>query len=318
MTQCCFVALREPHSVLLQFRGDAADEAALIDATVTRLSTHFEQARYFYNRDVPLRGAACVDELRDCVCNADDVLDTLRRCSPDLAVDAAECDTRARAVPLAAAASAAAVVGGAVAGAPGDAWLSLLAKLLVHRTVSDADAAVLRSAHVVDALQRAFRRRLVECRRVVLADCVEVLLRVQTRLDDDFLAALNRVVQRESAGRCAVQLMPLCRGWSPELSDAVSLRLAVSAELGLVELSPRPGGQLAVAAVLLIEPSAAALGFEPLCVTVRDKQQQQQQAEASDADDVRGKRKAKKAKKEKAPKAAEAEAAEKSSRCQIQ
>jgi hypothetical protein len=67
MTQCCFVALREPHSVLLQFRGDAADEAALIDATVTRLSTHFEQARYFYNRDVPLRGAACVDELRDCV-----------------------------------------------------------------------------------------------------------------------------------------------------------------------------------------------------------------------------------------------------------
>jgi hypothetical protein len=300
----CIVALREPHSVLLQFRGDAVDEPALIDATVTRLSTHFEHARYFYNRAMPLRGAACVDELRDCVCNANDVLDTLRRCSPDLAVDAAECDTSARVVP-------------AVAGAPSDAWLSLLAKLLVHRTVGDADAAVLRSAHVVDALQRAFRRRLVECRRAVLADCVEVLLRVQTRLDDDFLAALNRVVQRESAGRCAVQLMPLCRGWSPELADAVSLRLAVSAELGLVELSPRPGGQLAVAAVLLIEPSAAALGFEPLCVTVRDKQQQQQ-AEASDADDVRGKRKAKKAKKEKAPKAAEAEAAEKSSRCHIQ
>jgi hypothetical protein len=292
----CSIAFREPHSVVLQFRAgrDEFDDQT-IESAVSRLSTHFASAGYFYNRAVPTRGAQCVDELRDCIRNVDDVVSTLRRCSPDLAFDDDENNTNR---PDSSAAH----------------WLNLLAKLLVHRSLGDdglSASSVFRSALVVDALQRAFERRLVECRRIVLADWTEVLLRVQTRLDDNFVATLNRVVQRESAGRCAVQLMPLWRSWSPELADSVSLRLAVSAELGMVELSPKPGGQLAVSALLLLEPAAAALGFEPLTVTMREKLLPE-----SNADDVRGKRKAKKAKK--APKQDEAENEKSSTRCAVQ
>lgn len=298
------IRLREPHTVQLLFAQHDADR---VDAVVARLSTHFAVAGYAHDRARPRVRA----DLSDCIANAGAVDAVLRAVSPDLFghVDQEEEEDEDEEDDASADVSS------------GGEWLARLAQRLVHRASgSDEDALYFRRNRTARAaLRSAFERRLAEVRRSVAASGgVEVLLRAETRVDSEFVAALNRAVQRASAGRCAVQLVPAWRDWAPELADSVFLRLALSAELAMVELPPRPGAQLAVSAILTLEPAAAALGYDPVSVAVCAQPLSAPAAAAADAaaaDDVaRDRRKAKKAKKA----AAAAAADEQKSRCALQ
>jgi hypothetical protein len=246
------VAFREPHSVHLHASLGGLPP---IDVAIARLSAHFAAGHFAHNQRAPRRRDDAL--LRGIIRNVDDVDAILTRVSPDLdldsVVESSESDTRNNTA--------------AVTSLDNDAWIADLAQLLVRRDAPDR-APSFRAPHVVAALRNAFDRRLVEHRRVVSSDGVDVFLRAQTRLDPAFVDRLNRAVQRASAGRCAVHLMPHSVGWSPDLPDSVLLRLAVSAELALIELSPRAGAQLAVTSTLVIEPAAAALGDEPITVNI--------------------------------------------------
>lgn len=259
------IAFREPHSVLLQF--DAADaSAAAIDAAVSLLSTHFATGNYSRNRH---RSHPDARRVAAVIRNAADIDDVLRRVSPDLDldVDDSACASTASTASVAASAAStcAATTSLAASASSNFDWIADLAAHLVRRDAPDRS---FRAPHIVAALRNAFDRRLFEHRRVVSNDSVDVWLRAQTRIDQAFVDRLNRAVQRESAGRCALQLMPHWRAWSPELSDSVLLRLAVCAEVALIELSPNAGAQLAVTSTLVIEPAAAALGDEPITVNI--------------------------------------------------
>jgi hypothetical protein len=248
------IAFREPHSVVLHF--DECADAVVIDNAIARLSAHFAVGDYAHNARPCARRRPKEQHTRDSLCevihNVELVDEILTRVSPDLHLDA-ERDLHDDV--------------DSVVVRSNDAWMADLAALLVRRDAPDLSPSF-RAPHVVAALRAAFDRRLVEHRRVVSIDGVDVFLRAQTRLQTAFVDRLNRAVQRESAGRCALQLMPQWRGWSPELPDSVLLRLAVSAEIALIELSPRAGAQLAVTSTLVIEPAAAALGDEPITVNI--------------------------------------------------
>jgi hypothetical protein len=237
------IAFREPHSVVLHF--DECADAVVIDNAIARLSAHFAVGDYAHNARPCARRRPKEQHTRDSLCevihNVELVDEILTRVSPDLHLDA-ERDLHDDV--------------DSVVVRSNDAWMADLAALLVRRDAPDLSPSF-RAPHVVAALRAAFDRRLVEHRRVVSIDGVDVFLRAQTRLQTAFVDRLNRAVQRESAGRCALQLMPQWRGWSPELPDSVLLRLAVSAEIALIELSPRAGAQLAVTSTLVIEPAAA-------------------------------------------------------------
>lgn len=263
MMMSSMIAFREPHSVLLQF--DAADaSSAAIDATISLISTHFATGNYSHNRPKARRSSRADVDVRRRVAavirNVDDIDDVLRRVSPDLAMD----DEDEENVENSSSSTSSTSVASSTSSLNFE-WMADLAAYLVRRDAPDRS---FRAPHIVAALRNAFDRRLIEHRRVVSNESIDVWLRAQTRIDQAFVDRLNRAVQRESAGRCALQLMPHWRAWSPELSDSVLLRLAVCAEVALIELSPNAGAQLAVTSTLVIEPAAAALGDEPITVNI--------------------------------------------------